>query len=55
MKRFEKIVNDQKSLTSFTKRTIIDVRQGSEYTSEVENFKIVSKFLLKQNIQQILQ
>ena len=35
MKRFAKIVNNWKPLTFFAKRSILDVWQGSEYTSVI--------------------
>ena len=34
--RFAKIVNSFQSLTIFAKRSILDVSQGSEYSSETE-------------------
>ena len=37
MKRFAKIVNGYKLLTIFTKRSILDVWQGSEYASGIDD------------------
>ena len=37
MERFAKIVNGQKPLTVFSKRSVLGVRMGSEYASQYSN------------------
>ena len=42
---FSEIVYDQKSLTIFTKKSIIDNWQGPKYTSGTLNFSIFSSYI----------
>ena len=46
MERFENIVNGFLLLTIFARRSTFDVRQGSEYTSEI----CLKKISLKKNV-----
>lgn len=55
MERFENIVNGFLLLTVFARRSTFDVRQGSEYTSEICLKKISLKKMCLLNMKRVGQ
>ena len=47
MERFAKIVNGYQLLTIFTKRSILDIWQGSEYASSIMTYLFIFDLMIQ--------